>query len=123
LRRIARIGNAGASTQWRANLPPGTYFWSVQAIDAAFAGSAFAAESVFTIPSRPPRIIEGVFVGAGQFKLMIDAASGVSCRVLVSSNLVTWTIAGSATEISPGHFQFMDSAAPSGSRFYRVSSP
>jgi hypothetical protein len=27
---------------------PGTYYWSVQAIDTAWAGSAFASEGTFT---------------------------------------------------------------------------
>jgi hypothetical protein len=31
------------------NLPPGTYYWSVQAIDTDFAGSPFASENSFTI--------------------------------------------------------------------------
>jgi hypothetical protein len=32
------------------NLPRGTYYWSVQAIDGAFAGSSFAADKSFVIP-------------------------------------------------------------------------
>jgi hypothetical protein len=122
-RRVARIGNVGASTRWRANLPPGTYYWSVQAIDAVFAGSAFAAESSFTIPGQPPTMTGGSFVNPGQFKLTFDAMPGASCRVLISEDLVTWVIVGAATEISPGHFEFADSTAISASRFYRASSP
>jgi hypothetical protein len=33
------------------NLQPGLYFWSVQAIDTSFAGSPFANEATFRIPS------------------------------------------------------------------------
>jgi hypothetical protein len=31
-----------------SNLPDGTYYWSVQAIDSGYAGSAFAPEAVFS---------------------------------------------------------------------------
>ncbi|RMF64015.1 MAG: hypothetical protein D6746_02235, partial [Bacteroidetes bacterium] len=49
-RLLAAPGNAGTGTSWRLDgLPPGTYYWSVQAIDAAYAGSAFAAEQAFTV--------------------------------------------------------------------------
>lgn len=122
-RRVARIGNVGTSTRWRANLPPGTYYWSVQAIDAAFAGSAFATESSFTIPDRPPVIISATFVAPGQLKLTFEAVPNLSYRVLISSNLVDWAIAGTAAEGSAGQFEFVDSTASTGTRFYRVSSP
>ena len=37
----------------RMTLPDGTYRWSVQAIDTAFAGSPFSAESTFTVLTPP----------------------------------------------------------------------
>lgn len=50
LRRVATLGNTNHSTQWPIkNLAPGKYYWSVQAIDNAFAGSAFAPEQSFVI--------------------------------------------------------------------------
>jgi hypothetical protein len=49
-RLVADRGNAGPAPSWRLRgLADGTYFWSVQAIDAAFAGSPFATESSFTV--------------------------------------------------------------------------
>jgi len=43
-------GNAGMGTTWRINdLPNGTYYWRVQAIDQAFAASPFSEMGVFTI--------------------------------------------------------------------------
>lgn len=122
-RRVARSGNAGPATRWHSHLPPGTYYWSVQAIDAAFAGSAFAGENTFTIPSEPARIVDAAFAGPGQFRLTIQAAAGVSCRVLVSQHLAVWTIAGSAKEISPGYFEFLDSTPSNDTRFYQLSCP
>jgi hypothetical protein len=48
-RLLPQPGNAGNNTDWISNLPDGTYFWSVQAIDHSFAASAFSAVSTFTI--------------------------------------------------------------------------
>ena len=49
-RLVPRRGNAGHNTSWTLkNLPPGTYFWSVQALDNSFKGSPFATEGTFTI--------------------------------------------------------------------------
>ncbi len=49
-RFISRNGNAGQCLACMVqDLEPGSYYWSVQAIDQAFAGSAFAEEQVFTI--------------------------------------------------------------------------
>ncbi len=56
-RLVARIGNI----QWSSsgyivkNLPPlKTYYWSVQAVDAGFAGSSFSTENSFTVPVYTP---------------------------------------------------------------------
>jgi len=49
-RLIAQRGNADHDTSWTIkNLTPGTYYWSVQAIDHSFVGSAFAPEDSFVI--------------------------------------------------------------------------
>ncbi len=56
-RRIVGLGNGGGATQWRLeNLAAGTYYWSVQALDAAWAGSAFAPEASFTITNARPTL-------------------------------------------------------------------
>ena len=43
-RQVVRAGSAGQRLSWTLHLPPGVYYWSVQAVDGAFMGSAFAAE-------------------------------------------------------------------------------
>lgn len=49
-RYVSQIGNAYLNLQWTLNkLPAGKYAWSVQTIDAGYAGSAFAPEQTFTI--------------------------------------------------------------------------
>ena len=55
-RRVARPGNVGPAARWRADLPYGTYYWSVQTIDTAFAGSPFATESSFTVTNLRPTL-------------------------------------------------------------------
>ncbi len=49
-RKIVGMGNAQLdTTHILKNLEPGTYYWSVQAIDNSFAGGAFAEEQSFTV--------------------------------------------------------------------------
>lgn len=55
-RRLAQSGNAGPALRWRADLPYGTYYWSVQAIDSAFAGSAFSDEAHLVVTNLRPAI-------------------------------------------------------------------
>jgi hypothetical protein len=51
-RRVARMGNAQHNLSWKVSLPgPGAYYWSVQAVDGAFAGSAFAPTQVLSTSS------------------------------------------------------------------------
>jgi len=45
------VAQPGASVnEWTLNLPAGTYYWSVQAVDTALAGGAWAAEETLTVP-------------------------------------------------------------------------
>ncbi|GEM_PF-871861 len=54
-RRVAEIGNTNhRNSRTIKNLSGGTYYWSVQAIDNAFAGSSFAAEGSFVIAAQSP---------------------------------------------------------------------
>ncbi len=48
-RRLPAIGNTQYGVTATLTLPTGTYYWSVQAIDAAYAGGAFSEEGQFTI--------------------------------------------------------------------------
>jgi hypothetical protein len=49
-RRVVQRGAIQGTNYELTQMPPGIYYWSVQAIDAAFAGGAFAAEGTFAIP-------------------------------------------------------------------------
>jgi len=49
-RRVPALGNAGLTlSRIVTHLQPGRYYWAVQAIDHAFAGSPFAPEQSFTL--------------------------------------------------------------------------
>jgi len=48
-RRVVRRGNVDHNLSWTLHLPPGTYSWSVQAIDAAYAGSTFASKQTVVV--------------------------------------------------------------------------
>ena len=52
-RMTAGKGNTEHNVEWVLNLPPGTYFYSVQAIDASYAGSAFSETEEFSTYEAP----------------------------------------------------------------------
>ncbi len=49
-RKIVQKGNILSNTYTIKRLPAGTYYWSVQAIDNQFSGSAFATSASFIVP-------------------------------------------------------------------------
>ncbi len=64
-RRVPALGNAGHGLSAVLDLPPGTYFWSVQAVDSAYVGGPFASEGTFTICAPPEAVtLEGPQEGA-----------------------------------------------------------
>lgn len=59
-RLLPALGNAQKNLTWVIrNLPPRAYYWSVQAIDTALAGSAWAQEAMVRPPTIPPTISIG----------------------------------------------------------------
>jgi C1A family cysteine protease len=111
VRRLPRIGNAQQRLQWTVRLPatPGPFYWSVQAIDGAFAGGPFAAERVFTpglvgvgdSPASPRllsvRVVPNPFnplttirfdlPAAGKVRLAVYDVAGRLVRVLVEGEV------------------------------------
>jgi hypothetical protein len=53
LREVPAMGNVQHNTSWTLTLPAGTYYWSVQAVDASFAGSAWAGEQTAVVGAAP----------------------------------------------------------------------
>ena len=52
-RMTAGKGNTEHNVKWVLNLPDDTYYWSVQAIDASYAGSSFSETEVFNVSGEP----------------------------------------------------------------------
>ena len=50
-RKTAEKGNAEHNLKWKVSLPDGVFYWSVQAIDAAYNGSAFSSPRQFLASS------------------------------------------------------------------------
>ena len=75
-RLLAATGNAGAADGWslgNLGLPTGVYTWGVQAIDSAFAGSAFSTNGTFQI-DQPVFTSEGV-LGDGRYQLQFTGSN------------------------------------------------
>ena len=49
VRAVATTGNAESNTSWKLNLPEGTYFAQVQAVDASYQGSEFSEIFEFAV--------------------------------------------------------------------------
>ena len=66
-RLLPEPGNTPHGTERTLILKPGTYYWSVQAIDDGYAGSAFATEQVlsFGYPDSPFVVVD---MGLGTFR-------------------------------------------------------
>lgn len=70
-RRIVAPGNAGTRLNLKvAGLPPGTYHWSVQAVDHAFAGGPFAAEAILIVQNAP------TISGIEDVSMPLDSSTG-----------------------------------------------
>ena len=132
--------NAEAATGYRLVAAPGnaeqrrflsltnltvgqTYYWSVQTVDGAYSGSAFAAEQSFTAGASGSVTIN-VFVTDGELVLAFSGRPGTPYRIQSVSALDgTWSTRGSATEIQLGQYEFRDPLPADASRFYRVVVP
>lgn len=59
-RRTPKFGNQSFMKKWDIkNLAPGTYYWSVQAVDNGYTGSLFAQEQSFTVTTSG-KIIDNI---------------------------------------------------------------
>jgi hypothetical protein len=75
----------------------------------------------------PPANTNPELLADGSFQFAFTNTPGISFDVMTTTNLTlpltNWVVLGSATEISPGQFQFTDSQATNSvQRFYRVKS-
>lgn len=97
-RRTNDRGNAGQGLVWTIrDLPPGTYYWSVQSINHANLASPFAPESTFTIPvsERPLQIVGTALASRRTHQLFVRGPVRARAELLTSTDLLTWTAAPS----------------------------
>jgi hypothetical protein len=101
-RRVPQMGNAGPCLfKYVMNLKAGNYYWSVQSVDTAYAGSPFASEQRFTVPPafrsiavQPGDLIQLEFVGLPVTKYSLQS----------STNLLSWTGVTNFTTRADGLF-------------------
>jgi hypothetical protein len=91
-------------------------------------GVLASAELYNSISIAPIILINPAKLPGGSFQFSFLHTSGSTNTVFAATNLAlafsNWTVLGTATEVSPGHFQFADPQATNNSkRFYRVRAP
>jgi hypothetical protein len=124
-RRLPALGNAGPRLGARLlSLKPGTnYFWSVQAVDTAFAGSPFAAEGSFTALADRPTTVSIAREGLGSIRATWRGTPGSAYQVLTSTNLSNWSLFATPTAGTNGLFDIVDATGPAPAGYYRAARP
>lgn len=119
------FGNAGHSLTARlGHLKPGTnYFWSVQAVDTAFAGSPFAAEGTFTALADQPTTESIVREGPGSVRVTWHGTPASTYQVLSSTNLSDWSLLAMPTAGTNGQFDIVETTGAAPAKFYRAAWP
>ncbi len=80
-RLVPALGNAEQNLTWRLNnLPLGTYYWSIQAIDHSWGGSVFSTEATFTVSPdpQPPSASFTTTPTVGELPLMVNFDASAS---------------------------------------------
>ena len=75
-RKTGDKGNAEHNLKWRLSLPDGTYYWSVQAVDASYAGSAFSEEKNFVLKAAGIKTNNTPIVSSKEFSIREGAPKG-----------------------------------------------
>lgn len=106
------------------NFPPG------YALATVFVNGIPSASGILLITPMTTAVVltNPTLLGNGKFQFTFTAAPGAAFTVLAATNvslpLNNWSALGGATEVSPGHFQFIDPQANQNrQRFYRIHSP
>ena len=116
--KVAERGNVGHCLGTWYKLPPGTYYWSVQAIDGAFAGGAWAPEQTFTITASDKPVLN--FNGSDTTGV-IWPSRFQGYTVEQSGNLKNWSTNSGATLGSVnGKWLMTFPATNTTAQFYRL---
>jgi hypothetical protein len=129
-RRLPTMGNAQHRLSLVVtNLVPDTrYYWSVQSVDTAWAGSPFAGEYSF-VAVAPPRI-DVQPRPDGTIQLIVNGSPNAPGRIQATTLLtqpahaIVWTTLTNFVLPAAASLQFVDQDATNAPvRFYRVVSP
>jgi hypothetical protein len=123
-RRVPEMGNAQLGLTARlGQLKPGTiYFWSIQAVDAAFSGSTFSADETFVVADVPVTV-SIVPDTDGSVRVTWRGTPGSSYQVLTSTNLSTWSLLSTQSADTNGLFDIIEPTPLSPVKFFRAASP
>lgn len=124
-RLVTSVGNAGyANARTLTQLPPGTYWWTVQAVDNRWHGQPWEAEQSFTITSPlGPRINSIELLSAVQTKLKFNAPAGRTVTVQTTTNLNAWTDRTSVSVGLSGAAETTVNVPTSDRTFFRLVHP
>ncbi len=121
-RRVVGTGNAQQRTSWTLKMPhSGTYYWSVQAVDGAFAGSPFAVESDVV-----PVLASLASVDAQSDRVRITWYMAEPSGVTVYRRTANsgWIRCATLAPDGSGFLRFEDTSVEPGSRYeYRLGIP
>ena len=106
-RKVPQLGNTNHNNSWKIeDLPGGTYYWNVQAIDNAFAGSGFAAEQSFIV-NNPVPTLTSITPESGYRMQTLDVVftgtnflNGVTAVSFGADITINSTIVNSSTQIT-----------------------
>ena len=101
-----------------------TYYWSVQSVDHAMAGSPFAAEGSFVATNAVPTNLGLVRGSNGLMTVTFHGSAGGVYRVEASDDLTAWTPVATPAADGAGVFGYADpDSATKPRRFYRAARP
>lgn len=84
-RRQLKPGNVSTNSTWFQTLTPGTYYWSVQAIDNGYKGGAFSNEQSIYVDSVPAGKLEAKKIDQNTLRIKWKNGNGIKralfCKV------------------------------------------
>jgi hypothetical protein len=124
--RMPARGNAGWSRSWQLrNLSNGIYYWSVQAVGAAFQNAPFAPVTSFTIPPstpQPPNITSFSVSTNGNLQLTASGQANRYVFLEMSDDLKTWNLRDTLQFNGTGQINWSGTATTSNA-FFRLRQP